>query len=31
MTKDFFAMLLGGKDDLRETGAVKRKLDKVRV
>ena len=31
MAKDFFAMLLGDKDDLRETGAVEKKLINVRV
>ena len=31
MIKDISAMLLGGKDDFRETGAVEEKLHKVRV
>ena len=31
MIKDILAMLLGGKDDFRETGAVEEKLHKVRV
>ena len=31
MIKDISAMLLGGKDDFRETGAVEKKPNKVRV